>query len=166
MGELPFRKGKVCCYWIIIFLCRVIKIKRSINWFFFLFSINWFFLKKLAVALTLVTALSLNSNVFCWFCLLVKIPLHCVNLQRQGTTLNLRIWDTFSPLSFKMPFKSVTSYQAEITLTLFWFLDFATVYSYFNIQMCSYLMLEIKSFVSLKNEPFLFWARVHFKGGS
>ena len=31
--------------------------------------------------------------------------------------------------------------------------------------MCSYLMLEIKSFVSLKNESFLFWTRVHFKRG-
>ena len=31
--------------------------------------------------------------------------------------------------------------------------------------MCSYLTLEIKSFVSLKNESFLFWTRVHFKGG-
>ena len=30
--------------------------------------------------------------------------------------------------------------------------------------MCSYLMLEIKSFVSLKNESFLFWTRVHFMG--
>ena len=29
--------------------------------------------------------------------------------------------------------------------------------------MCSYLKLEIKSFVSLKNESFLFWMRVHFK---
>ena len=31
--------------------------------------------------------------------------------------------------------------------------------------MCSYLMLEIKSFVSLKNESFLFWTKVYFKGG-
>ena len=30
--------------------------------------------------------------------------------------------------------------------------------------MCSYLKLEIKSFVSLKNESFLFWMRVQFKG--
>ena len=41
-------------------------------------------------------------------------------------------------------------------LTLLWFLDFATVHSYFNIQMSSYSMLEIKSLVSLKNESFLF----------
>ena len=31
--------------------------------------------------------------------------------------------------------------------------------------MCSYLMLEIKSFVSLQNESFLFWMRVRYKGG-
>ena len=31
--------------------------------------------------------------------------------------------------------------------------------------MCSYLMLEIIYFVSLKNESFLFCVRVHFKGG-
>ena len=30
--------------------------------------------------------------------------------------------------------------------------------------MYSYLMLEIKSFVSLKNESFTFWTRVHFTG--
>ena len=30
--------------------------------------------------------------------------------------------------------------------------------------MCSYLMLEIKYFVSLKTEFFLFWTRIHFKG--
>ena len=74
--------------------------------------------------------------------------------------------------ALKMPIKSVTSYQAEEKkkifrrhLTLFWFLDFATLCSYLNIEMCSYLTLEIKSFVSLKNESFFFWTRVHFKGG-
>ena len=51
-------------------------------------------LKKLVVALKFLyflAVLSLNSNVFCWFYLLVKTPLHCINLQREGTTLNLRI---------------------------------------------------------------------------
>ena len=71
--------------------------------------------------------------------------------------------------TLKMPITSVTSYKEKIKilrrpLTLLWLLDFATVYSYFNIQLCSYLMLEIKSFVSLKNESFLFWTRVQFKG--
>ena len=32
--------------------------------------------------------------------------------------------------------------------------------------MCSYLMLEIKSCVSLENESFLFWTRLHFRGGT
>ena len=45
-------------------------------------------LKKLAVALTLLIVLSLKSNIFYSFCLLVKICLHCINLQSQGTTLN------------------------------------------------------------------------------
>ena len=72
--------------------------------------------------------------------------------------------------TLKMPITSVTSYKEKIKilrrrLTLLWFLDFATVYSYFNIQLCSYLMLEIKFFVSLKNESYLFWTRVQFKGG-
>ena len=72
--------------------------------------------------------------------------------------------------TLKIPITSVTTYKEKIKilrrrLTLLWFLDFATVYSYFNIQLRSYLMLEIKSFVSLKNESFLFWTRVQFKGG-
>ena len=31
-GELSFRKGKVCCYWIIIFLNGVLKIKQALAW--------------------------------------------------------------------------------------------------------------------------------------
>ena len=67
--------------------------------------------------------------------------------------------------ALEMPIKSFTCYQAEIEylkrpksplIFRFW------NYSYFNIQMCSYLMLELKSFVSLKNECFLFRTRVHF----
>ena len=61
----------------------------------FLFFILFYFflkdmkLKELAVALKFLTVLSLNSKVFCLFYLLVKIPF--LNLQREGTTLNLRI---------------------------------------------------------------------------
>ena len=94
-GELSFRKGKVCYSWIIINFCRVIKMKfyRFIAAFLF-FILFYFFLKdmklkELAVALKFLTVLSLNSNVFCLFYLLVKIPF--LNLQREGTTLNLRI---------------------------------------------------------------------------
>ena len=32
--------------------------------------------------------------------------------------------------------------------------------------MCSYFIVEYKSFVSLKNESLLFWMRVHVRGGS
>ena len=42
-------------------------------------------LKKLVVALKLLyflTVLSSSSNVFCWFYLLVKTPLHYINLQK------------------------------------------------------------------------------------
>ena len=49
-------------------------------------------------------------------------------------------------------------------LSLLWFLDFATVYSYFNIQLCSCLILEIKSFVSLKNECCFFGQRYILRG--
>ena len=70
--------------------------------------------------------------------------------------------------ALKMLIKSVSSYQAEIKYlekTLLWFLDFATMYSYFNVQMCSISLLEIKSFVSLKIEFLLFWTRVQSRGG-
>ena len=70
----------------------------------------------------------------------------------------------------KMPIKSVTSYQAEIKYLEeaklsfdFWILQL-----YINISTikCFFIsLLEIKSFVSLKNECLLFWMRVHFKGG-
>ena len=42
---------------------------------------------------------------------------------------------------------------------------FATVYSYFNIQMCSDLMLEIKSFISLRNESFVDEGTFQGRGG-
>ena len=49
--------------------------------------------------------------------------------------------------------------------TFLWFLDFETVCSYFNAQIHSHFIVgNNKSFVSLKNESFLFRTRVHFKG--
>ena len=73
----------------------------------------------------------------------------------------------FLQSALKMPIKSVINQPAEIKYFDFdfylWLLDFGTVYSYFNIQLCSYLMLEIKHFVSLKNGSLRFWTRVHFK---
>ena len=66
-----------------------------------------------------------------------------------------------------MHIKSITNYQAEINTSKVpnspLIFRFSTVHWYFNIQMCSYLMLEIKSFFSFKNKSFLFWMRVHFK---
>ena len=64
--EFSFRKGKVSFYWIIIFLCRVKKMK------FYCFTVAFLFLKdkklkKLAVALKFLyffTVSCLNSNVF------------------------------------------------------------------------------------------------------
>ena len=65
LGEFPFRKGKVSCYWIIIFLCRVIKIK--FYWFIAAFFLKDKKLKKLAVALKFLyflTDLILNLIFF------------------------------------------------------------------------------------------------------
>ena len=36
------------------------------------------------------------TNVFCQFYLLVRVPLHCINLQREETKINLRIQRHFS----------------------------------------------------------------------
>ena len=99
-GEFSFRKGKLSCYWIIVFLCRVIKMK--FYWFIATF-LFFFFLKdkklnKLPVALKFhyfLTVLSLYSTLFYqWFLLVLfpcKDPLHCINLQREGTTIKLRV---------------------------------------------------------------------------
>ena len=69
-GELSFREGKVCCYWIIIFLCMVIKMKfyrfiATVLGFFFLLLLKGKILKKLVVALKFLTVLTLNCNIFC-----------------------------------------------------------------------------------------------------
>ena len=119
LGEIYFRKGKVCCYWI-IFLCRVIKnevllINCSFSYLFF--SLKDKKLKKLAVALKFVyflTVLSLNSNVFCLFYLLVKIPLHCMIFKRRNHLKTENLETLFLLSALQMPIKSVTSYQAEI----------------------------------------------------
>ena len=74
--------------------------------FSFFFLLKDKILKKLAAVfkfLYFLTILSLNFDAFCWFYLLVKIPLHCINLQREGTTL-------ISAISDKIPIKSVTSH--------------------------------------------------------
>ena len=45
---------------------------------------------------------------------------------------------------------------------IFRFCNCVFIFQHSNV---SHLMLEIKSFVSLKNVSFLFWTRVHFKEG-
>ena len=45
---------------------------------------------------------------------------------------------------------------------IFIFCNCVFIFQHSNV---SHLMLEIKSFVSLKNVSFLFWTRVHFKEG-
>ena len=77
-GEFSFRKGKVSCYWIIVFLCRVIKMK--FYWFiavFFFFFLKDKKLNKLPVALKFhyfLTVLSLYSTLFYQWFLLVLFP--------------------------------------------------------------------------------------------
>ena len=92
-GGFCFSKGKVSCYWIVIFLFRVIIISfTNLLQLFFFFKEKK--LKKSLLVLKFLyfrTVLSLNSNVFCYFYFLVKTPLHCINLQREGTTFNQRI---------------------------------------------------------------------------
>ena len=95
--------------------------------------------------LYLLTVLSLNSNVFCYFYLLVKTPLHCINLQREGATLNLETL-----------LKTRRNKILRRSLTPLWFLDFATAYSYFNDQMCSDFIVGNKIFCFFKKWVFAF----------
>ena len=49
--------------------------------------------------------------------------------------------------ALKMPIMSATSHQIlRRSIILLWFLDFPTVYSYFNVQMCSYFIFGNKIF--------------------
>ena len=70
--------------------------------------------------------------------------------------------------ALKMLIKSVNSYQAEMKYlekTLLWFLDFATMYSYFNVQMCSYFIVGNKIFWFFKNGVFALLDEGTVKGG-
>ena len=63
-----------------------------------------------------------------------------------------------------MPIKSVTSYQAEIKYLeeakrSIDFLDFATVYSHFNVQMCSYFIVGNKIFCFFKKMSVCFFGQ-------
>ena len=84
--------------------------------------------------LHLFTVLSLTSDVFCKFYFRVKTPLHCINLQREGTALNQSIQrhfllDTFCAISIKNTYyasrateQKQNTYKNTRGLTLF-FLD-------------------------------------------
>ena len=121
--EFPYRKGKISCYWIIIFLCRVIKMK--FYWFiaaFLSFFLQDKKLKKLAVALKFLyflTVVSVNSIFFYQCFLLVlfacKDPSSLYKSWKRRNHLkpeNLGI--IFLQSALKVPIKSVTSYQADI----------------------------------------------------
>ena len=83
----------------------------------------------------LFTVLSLNSDGFCQFYFLVKTPLHCTNLQREGTILNQSIQrhflpDTFCVISIKNTYyvsrateQKQNTYKNTRGLTLLFFLD-------------------------------------------
>ena len=67
-----------------------------------------------------------------------------------------------------MPIKSATSYQAEKkiirrSLTIHSFLDFATVYSYFNVKIC-YFIVGNKIFCVFKKWVFGFLDEGTFQG--
>ena len=107
-GEFPIRKGKVFCYWIIIYLWRVIKM--TFYWFIAVFLED----KKLKL-----NVLSLNSNLFCQCFLLLlfgsKDPSLLYKSSKGRNPLkpeNLEIIFLLSTL--KVPIKFVTSYHIEV----------------------------------------------------
>ena len=51
------------------------------------------------------------------------------------------------------------------SLTVLWFLDFATVYSYFNVQMCFHFIVVNKIFCFFKKWVFVFLDEGTFQGG-
>ena len=72
-------------------------------------------LKKLALALKLLTVLSLNSNVFLLVLFSCKNPSPLYKSSKTRNYLKPDNLETLFLLSaLKMPNKSVTSYQAEI----------------------------------------------------
>ena len=135
-------------------------------------------LKKLVVAfkfLYILTVLSLNSNLFYQCFLLVlfacKDPSPLYKSSKRRNHLQPENLETlFLPSALKLPIKSVTSYQAEIkyleeSQLSFDFLDFATVYSYFNVQMCSYFIVGNKIFCFFKKCVFAFLDEGTFQEG-
>ena len=131
-GVLPFRKGKVCCYWIILYLCRVIKIK--FYWFiasFLLFFLKDKKLKKLAAAFLLAL----------FAC---KDPSPLYKSSKTRNHLKPENLETLFLLSaLKMPIKSATSYQAETKyLEDAWLsFDFQILQPYIHISTFKYVLI-------------------------
>ena len=77
-------------------------------------------------------------------------------------------FDTLFPLSaLKMRIKShwlPSRNKILRSLTVLWFLNFATVYSYFNVQMCSYFIVGNKIFCFFKKWVFALWDEGTFQG--
>ena len=89
-GNLLIEKGEYLVIEWSYFLCRVIKIK--FYWFIaaFLFLDRW-------------ESKEIDSSFEVPLCpyLLEKIPLHCINIQREETIVNQRIQRHFSAISIK-----------------------------------------------------------------
>ena len=82
-----------------------------------------------------------------------KVPSpFCKSSKRKNHLKPVSLETIFLLSALKRLTKSVPSYQAEKqcilrrSLTLLWFLEFATVYSYFKVQVCSYFIVSNKIF--------------------
>ena len=112
--------------------------------------------------LHLFTVLSLTSDVFCKFYFRVKTPLHCINLQREGTVLNQSIQRHFLCYQHKKYLLCLTSYRAETKYLQEYKRPNSFLFRFIHISTFKFVLislLEIKSFVSLKNESLPFWTR-------
>ena len=116
--KFSFRKGKVSSYWIIIFLCRVMKMK--FYWFIstFIFFLKDKKLKKLGVALKFLyflIVLSLNSTVFASLFACTDHSLY-KSSKRRNYHEPKNSETLFLLSALKMPVKSVTT----TTFIIFW----------------------------------------------
>ena len=143
----PFLQGglksfQVSCYWIIIFLCRVIKLK--FYWFTaaFLSFLSSFFFERQGIK---ESGCSFEVPLFPYCCKGLS-PLY-KSSKRKNHLKPENLKTVFLLSALKMPIMSATSHQIpRRSIILLWFLDFPTVYSYFNVQMCSYFIVGNKIF--------------------
>ena len=83
-----------------------------------------------------------------FICLQRSLSLNCINLQRERTTLNLGL---------SLATKKMSNSP--------WLLNFAAVYSYFNVQLCSYFNVENRILYFFKKWVFAFLNDGTFQGG-